>query len=238
MCGRYVLSKPGEVIEEVLDRLDADLDEVSLSALPPPRFNVAPTQEMPIVLVPQGEAGASLVTARWSFSGSGKSRPMINARAETVLEKPTFEESFRTRRCLVPADGFYEWRASGNRQPFLFRRPQGQGFCFAGLWKPATPSRQGSTEDTPRQLEFLLMTAAAGPVMKPIHHRRPVSLDSALFTYWLARDSSPTDLLEVLRTSDPELDRHPVSFRVNSVRFDEPHLLEMVDEAPTNSSLF
>lgn len=256
MCGRYVFNKPGAILDEVLESLDGyelASDQPDLE----PRFNIAPTQEMPIIHRPNPGAGTidessappiTISVARWSFLGSGQrhqrsGRPLINARLETVKEKPSFAASFQSRRCLVPASGFYEWRAHGNRQPFLFQatEPTTAGFCFAGLWQSASPSMPNDNQQTSRAREtreYCIITGAAGPSMAEVHHRRPVILAPRHYTKWLDPNAPSEELLNLLRHDDPPLDHHPVSFRVNKVHCDDPSLLDPVREAPTNLSLF
>ena len=234
MCGRYTVTRPGEILDETLDGFElpgvAGPSGPGQQRLPEellrPRYNAAPTQALPIVRVERGRPTVS--SARWSFTGSG-GRPLINARSETVAEKPSFESAFRLRRCLVPADGFYEWRPDGNRQPFYFHRPDHRGFCFAGLWQTTTEG------EAP---EFCIVTGTAGPWMAEVHHRRPLILDRSMHGVWIDPNSDADEVLEATLRLDPALERHPVDFRVNRVHHDEPTLIDPVREAPQNLSLF
>lgn len=237
MCGRYTVTRPGEVLDETLESLDGfelpGVDDPSEPAqqrlaeeLLQPRYNAAPTQGLPIVRVEKGRP--AVAAASWSLTGSG-GRPLINARSETIAEKPSFQEAFRQRRCLVPADGFYEWRPDGNRQPFYFYRPDHRGFCFAGIWQEA------SSGGAP---EFCIVTATAGPWMAEVHHRRPLILEPSMHGPWIDPRSNADVLLETAVQQDPALERHPVDFKVNRVRYDEAALIEPVREAPQNLSLF
>lgn len=237
MCGRYTISRPGDVLDETMESLDGfDLPGVSKPTKPSqaelpggllrPRFNAAPTQTLPIVHLQRGHA--TVGAGRWSFIGSG-GRPLINARAETVAEKLSFADAFRNRRCLIPADGFYEWRPKGNRQPFYFRRPEHESFCFAGLWQPAGDG------DAP---EFCIVTGVAGPWMAEVHHRRPIILDRSMHRAWVDPGSRAEEVLQAALQHDPTLERHPVDFKVNRIVNDDPTLIEPVREAPQNLSLF
>ena len=241
MCGRYTLTRPGEVLDETLESLDGfelpgasktpgpsqtELSEELLS----PRYNAAPTQTLPIVRI---EAGRPIVRAgRWSLTGSG-GRPLINARSETVADKPSFRNAFRQRRCLIPADGFYEWRPDGNRQPFYFHRPGNAGFCFAGLWQD--PGSGPVAHDGP---EFCIVTANAGPWMAEVHHRRPLILDPSMHARWVDPTCNADEVLKAALDQDPTLERHPVDFNVNRIVNDDTSLLDEVREAPQNLSLF
>ncbi len=255
MCGRYVLSKPGDVIAETLESLEGfELVDSAASQIEA-RFNVAPTQQMPILrstgLATLDLASASsarrsrsieLSSASWSFTSAklnsrAAGKPLINARSETLLEKRSFATSFRQRRCLVPATGFYEWRPRGNRQPFFFRAARGSilvhGFCFAGLWQESVQRASSKSE-----IEFCIVTGKAGSSMTEIHHRRPVIVEPDGYRQWLDPATSEDRLLALLRDSDPPLERYPVSFKVNKVAYDGPELLAEVSEAPTNLTLF
>ena len=237
MCGRYTVTRPGEILDETLESLVGfELPGTSEGGTPvqtelaeellQPRYNVAPTQNLPVVRIERGRAMA--IPGRWSLSGSG-GRPLINARAETVAEKPSFADAFRHRRCLVPADGFYEWRPDGNRQPFYFHRPGHESFCFAGLWQSSAGA------EIP---EFCIVTAAAGPWMAEVHHRRPLILERAAHSLWLDPTADADAVLEAAVQQDPTLERHPVDFRVNRIVHDDASLIEEVREAPQNLSLF
>lgn len=236
MCGRYTITNPGDVLDDTLESLDgfeptrasepaSAVQRPLTEELLQPRFNAAPTQILPMIRVERGRP--AVAAGSWSFTGSGR-RPLINARSETVAEKPSFKDAFRRRRCLVPADGFYEWRPRGNRQPFFFHRPAGKGFCFAGLWQP-------SPGDAP---EFCIVTGPAGPWMAEVHHRRPLILERSAHQAWLDPGAEPKQLLASVIQHDPSLERHPVDFAVNRIANDEAGLIEPVREAPQNLSLF
>src|ERR671916_3384872 len=163
MCGRYTLSTPaGRLAEEF--RLD---DAVEI----PPSYNVAPTQQVATVLE---EEGRHLEMLRWGLVPSWADDPgigarMINARSETAAEKPSFRSAFRERRCLIPADGFYEWkRENGAKQPYYFHMQEGRPFAFAGLWE--SWNREGEIRSC------AILTTQANDVVGEIHERMPVIL--------------------------------------------------------------
>jgi putative SOS response-associated peptidase YedK len=187
MCGRFTLISDRRAVARLL-ALD-DVPELF------PRYNVAPAQ--PVLAIRQGAGGREAVSLRWglvpSWSKDGKA-PLINASSETVADKPAFRSAFRKRRCLVPADGFYEWQLlPGRKQPFLFRRHDGGPFAIAGLWE----SWQGPDA---RPLETCaLLTTEANAVVRPVHDRMPVLVSPSDFDRWLAPDATLADLLPLLR---------------------------------------
>jgi len=178
MCGRFVRHTPVQLLATLFDCLPPAQDI-------PASGNVAPTQT--VAAVRAGRHGRELVGLRWglipSWAGDAKSAfKLINARAETVAEKPAFRGAFKARRCLIPADGFYEWQTLGKvKQPYLFRLRSGQPFAFAGLWErwqpPAAPAVESCT----------LITTAANDVVRPYHDRMPVMLAPADWSAWLDR---------------------------------------------------
>jgi len=188
MCGRYTVSNPGDILPELLGN-----DEAPEMAA---RFNVAPSQMAPVVVA--GEDGSRrLVVMRWGLVPHWAEDPeigqlMINARAETAAEKPAFRDSFRRRRCVVAADGFFEWqKVPGGKQPFLLRLEGGAPFGFAGLWD-RWHGRRGRVLET-----FTVLTTAPNELLAPIHDRMPVILDSAGRDLWLRRPpvADPSALL-------------------------------------------
>jgi putative SOS response-associated peptidase YedK len=187
-----------------------------------PRYNIAPTQAVAVVRA--GEGGRRLDGLRWGLIPSWAKDEalgdrMINARAETLAEKPAFRSAFRARRCLIVADGFYEWRKVGGRkQPhciaFRDRRP----FGFAGLWERWEGGADGPVESC------TIVTTSANEVVAPIHDRMPVILDPMEFTLWL--DPGVTDtsrVADLLRPYAPDLlEAYPVSLLVNNPANDSP----------------
>lgn len=218
MCGRYALTRP-EAARESLPFVD--FHETRLE----PRFNIAPSQLAPVIVDRDGADKPTAVMARWGFSprwrapGSGRPAP-INARAETVADSPLFRDAFAHRRCLVLADGFYEWRREGKRtvQPYYFRLRDARPFAFAGL---ATPNADG-------ELTFAFITTGPNALMEPVHNRMPVLLTGDALPFWLeASEAELPALRAVLAPYDSEaMTAYPVSPRVNSPRNDEPSLVD------------
>lgn len=214
MCGRYALHAHPDVI--VL--------QFGLPAAPQmkPRFNIAPTQEAPVVRVDAGHK-REWVWLRWGLIPSWSKDPsigarMINARAETVAEKPSFRNAFRRRRCLVPADGYYEWKVEGGRkQPYFLQFASGEPFAMAGLWEPWR-SPEGALTET-----YAIVTTEAAGTARQIHDRMPVILAPPDYEGWL----SGADPGELLRPwAGPALSVRCVSARVNSPRIDDPQCFD------------
>ena len=165
MCGRYTLKTPANVLAE---QFQIDEYPSSMNA----SYNIAPTQEVAAVI--EGEGKRKLEMLHWGLTPSWADDPrmgnkIINARAETVAEKPSFRKAFRNHRCLVLADGFYEWHKTGNgKQPYYIRMEDGSPFAFAGLWE----SWQNGTEIR----SATIITTDANDVVGPIHNRMPVIL--------------------------------------------------------------
>ena len=215
MCGRFTLT--AKDLGRVATALGAEI-ESGLSAAWQPRYNVAPTQLHPIVR----EEGAhrSLARAAWGLTSSPGPTPHINARAESAATKPTFRRAFEARRCVVPADGFYEWTSGpgkGTRQPVWFHAPDGALLLLAGLWE----ERAGT-------LAFTILTTAANDVVAKVHDRMPALLSRARMDEWLAR---PDAALLAPAASDA-LVATMVSARVNRVAADDPDCLAPPSGAP------
>ncbi len=219
MCGRYTLTSPGEVVAEVFE----------LPFVPDlaPRYNMAPTQEAAIVRVPAAGAPRTLDRLRWGLIPAWAKDPaignrMINARAETVAEKPAYRDSFRRQRCLVAADGFYEWKRQGKaKQPYLIRRADRQPFAIAGLW--AAWRGAGVPVET-----FTILTTEPNDLMRDLHDRMPVLLDRRDFAAWLDPANRDTATLQSLLVPAPTTgwEALPVTTRVNSPANDTPDCLE------------
>lgn len=221
MCGRFLLSDPEGVIRELFG--------VDAPAGLKPRYNIAPSQGVPVVR--RGGAGEppEIVMLRWGLVPHWAKDPavghrLINARAETAAEKPSFRGALRRRRCLVPADGFYEWqRLDGRKQPWLIRRRDGRGFAMAGLWE-AWRGPDGPLET------FAILTTRPNAVVAPIHDRMPVIVAPGSFALWLdptIRD--PGLLAPILRGEQtPELRAYPVGTLVNNPANDDPRCMEAV----------
>jgi putative SOS response-associated peptidase YedK len=225
MCGRYTLTNPDPV--KLAQRFmlgESSVPEVE------PRYNVAPTDA--VLAVRRSGDGAreagrlrwGLVPGRWAERRSG--RPLINARAEGLDSQPAFAESFRKRRCLIPADGFYEWRRDERgRRPFWIGRPDGELFAFAGIWA-ALPAR-ASGEEGELLHSCAIVTTEPSELIRPIHDRMPVILDPELEAAWLDPDADEDELLAILRPPPSELlVLREISDAVNDVRNDGPELIE------------
>ena len=223
MCGRYTITSPLDAIRALFN-----VDERPNLA---PRFNVAPTQLVPVVRPGDTPSGRALVQLRWGLiphwaKDARIGAKMINARAETVADTAAFREAYAKRRCLIVADGFYEWRRDGKqKQPFRFVLADGGPFAFAGLWSrwrdPAGETIESCT----------IITTAANAVVAPIHARMPVILAPDNYARWLdpANDARP-----LLRPFPAEaLTAYPVSPRVNAVRNDDAGLIERAAEQAT-----
>lgn len=211
MCGRYTVSAPPEIL--------ADLFELGQIPLFPPRFNLAPTQEAPIVRVPAPGEPRRLDLVRWGLipawaKEAAIGNRMINARADGVAEKPAFRSSFKKKRCLVVADGFYEWKKEGaGKQPYWIHRQDRQPFAFAGLWASWKDAEKGEWLDT-----FTILTTEPNEVLKPIHDRMPVILDREQYGLWLDPAVSDAGRLQDLLVPAPAegWEAFPVSRAVNS----------------------
>jgi putative SOS response-associated peptidase YedK len=211
MCGRYMLTSPVDALRQLF----------RFEQLPNlmPRYNVAPTDEMPIVRRSR-QGGRELAIMRWGLIPSwAKDKAIgartINARADSLETRPAFREAFRKRRCLVLANGFYEWRREGKiKQPYLIRLKSGEPFGFAGLWE----FWAGPAQEEIRS--FTIVTTVANDAVAPLHSRMPVILDPDAYDLWLdpglplragTLGPCPAEWLESL----------PVSTRVNNVKHDD-----------------
>ena len=227
MCGRFSITTPVEALRALFRFVGPP---VNLQ----PRWNVAPTQHAPVVR--RGKDGRRELTMLrwgmvpyWAQDISGAAR-MINARGETVAEKPAFREAFRARRCLVPADGFYEWETLGEsppKQPLLFRMADGAPFAFAGLWERWRPREGGETIET-----FTIVNTAANAMMARYHDRVPIVLAQDDYATWLDPAADPRPLLKAPPSEWFTATR--VSTRVNNVRNDDEACAEpaALAEAP------
>jgi putative SOS response-associated peptidase YedK len=220
MCGRYAITSAPEAIR-ALFRYDERPNF-------PPRYNVAPTQPIPIVRLVEGKREFALV--RWGLIPSWVKDPkafslLINARGESVIEKPAFRNAMKRRRCLIPADGFYEWKPVGERKrPYHVRLKDGGPFAFAGLWETWT-GPNGEELDT-----AAIVTTTANRTLAAIHERMPVILPPEAFDLWL--DHANVDAMTALALIAPSreglLDVYEVSQAVNRVANDDARLTEPV----------
>jgi putative SOS response-associated peptidase YedK len=219
VCGRYTLTSDADEVVEVFD-------------LPPlafeyrPRYNIAPGQDAPVVARDRGGRRMGLMrwglVPAWADEGAGG---FINARSESVARTPSFRDAFRRRRCLVPADGFYEWRRDAHgRTPFHYRPAAGGLVSFAGIWERWARPGQGV------RYGFAILTTAASGDVSPVHDRMPVVVAPDHREAWLDV-STPAEVLRTVLTPTPEgtFTARRVSTRVNSPAVDDATLLEAAE---------
>ncbi len=221
MCGRFTLQSAPRVKLNGVRSSDLSFEA---------RYNIAPTQEVPVI----GDFGSGLELRKlvWGLipARSNDGKIFINARAETIDVKPSFSESFRKRRCLILADGFFEWKRSGkSKQPYYFQLSDESTFAFAGIWENRGP-----------QKTCAIVTTTANETMEPIHNRMPVILSPENYNLWL---DPRTDLESLRKLLVPfpaaMISFHPVSTAVNSAQNDSPELIKREDcEIGTTPSLF
>jgi putative SOS response-associated peptidase YedK len=227
MCGRFTLATPEQDIAQ----------QFSLTDVPhlAPRYNIAPTQPVAAVRLKREGGGRELVMLHWGLIPFWADDPkignrMINARAETVEEKPSFRNAFRRRRCLVLADGFYEWKKqNGWKQPYYVRMEDGRPFAFAGLWE------FWKDDETETAIESCtLLTTQPNGVVRPIHARMPVILQPRDYALWLDVDTTDIERLKGILTPYPAegMDAYPVSRRVNKPAHEGPELIEPLPGEP------
>jgi putative SOS response-associated peptidase YedK len=260
MCGRYTLTAEQEALQAALGVA------LLLEDHPHPRFNIAPTQEAPVLAGPppaRGNDAPRVRRMRWGLVPAWADDPsigsrLINARSETAATKPSFRGPFRTGRCLVPADGFYEWstgapgpppgkqdareKGAGPRTPWFIYRPEREPFTLAGLMDRWIPPAGG-----PPLESFTLLTTAATGDAAGLHHRMPVVVGPGLRDAWLGSGAEGDAALEALLEAVLEdagvqardFRAHPVSRRVNRPQHDDPSLVEPAAPAgPDQGSLF
>ena len=218
MCGRFVITSAPDALRQLFGYLEQPNF--------PPRYNVAPTQPIPVVTITNGARHFHLM--RWGFLPSWVKDPrgfalLINARSETVLEKPAFKNAIRRRRALVPADGYYEWRAGSGRrkQPYFIHRADGQPLGFAAVYETWL-GPNGEELDT-----VAIVTAAASEDLSELHDRVPVTIAPDDFARWLdcANDEVEAVLPLMVAPAIGEFAWYPVSTRVNRVADDNAQLL-------------
>jgi putative SOS response-associated peptidase YedK len=221
MCGRYSLTTAPEAMRRLF-RIEGALLNLE------PRYNIAPTQMAPVIRMRE-EGGNGLAMMRWglvpswSKEGPASGYSTINARAETVADKPAYRAAFRDRRCLVPADGFYEWKKIGReKQPYRFTMTDGSPFVFAGLWERWREPAGGDL------LSFTIIVTSANDLVANVHDRMPVILDADAASTWLGGGSR--EAMQALLQPFPadRMSATPVSRRVNSPANDDPGVIEPV----------
>lgn len=216
MCGRIALNLP-------TDAVASWFDASSRAGFQEPKFNICPTQNIPVAVRYEGEN--ILTPMRWGFIphwyGAPNDGPLlINARGETVAEKPAFRDAISKRRCLIPATGFYEWhRIDGRKEPWYFQPADDDLMAFAGIWQAWT------APDGARQVSVAMLTVDAGDQMADVHHREPVVIEKPRQLDWLDGD------LELI-TSAPDgfYEKHRVSSKVNKASATGPELIEPLVE--------
>lgn len=228
MCGRFTSTTPAEDVAAHFAVDEVVVDEHR------PRWNVAPTDT--VLGIVERDGTRRMGGFRWGLVPSWARDPsvgsrMINARAETIRQRPAYARPFGRRRCLIPADGFYEWQARPDRkakQPFHIRQHNGEPLAIAALWESWRPER-GSEEG--RLVSCVLVTTVANDLVRPIHDRMPVLLPRQAWGAWLDPGNEDLEALSALLQPAPEalLEAIPVSTAVSSVRNDGPELVEAVD---------
>jgi putative SOS response-associated peptidase YedK len=254
MCGRFVSSTPPDQLARYFD-VDAMAEALADRG---PNYNTAPTTS--VLAVYSDGSARRLEAFRWGLVPSWAKdvsigNRLINARAETVATKPSFRSAFARRRCIVPADGFYEWTRPGGadrKQPYFIHRPDGEPFAFAGLWEEwrGSPKRSGDDDSDPSGgalppadplRSCTIVTTEANSAMSELHDRMPVILPRSAWDEWLSPEVTDTEMLgKFLVPAPTEIIRfHAVSTEVNSARNKGAHLVEPapVDPAPVGEQL-
>lgn len=227
MCGRFTLRRPG--------RIKFDAKRQTPPPLFEPRFNIAPSQDI-LTLMSDG-AERVVVPARWGLIPSWSKEPkgIINARSETLDQRPSFNQSFASRRCLVPADGFYEWQRSGkSKQPYYFQMKDEDLFYFAGIWDEWRGGEESITS-------CAIITTTPNELLETIHDRMPAILPATAHEAWLSGDTQPLELLSFLNPFPATaMTSYPVSQKVNSAKVEDAQLVEPAELslAGTNLTLF
>ena len=217
MCGRFTLKSPSRV----------KFDRAAHSSLPllVPRYNIAPSQD--VLVIVQDRLEREAIFLQWGLipSWSKEAKGFINARSETLDKKPSFSESFQKRRCLIPADGFFEWDQNSGRlkQPYYFQMKDETPFAFAGIWDEWRGTEISITS-------CAIITTRANELLAPIHDRMPVILRSQSYDSWLNGNSEPAKLRNLLRPLPAsEMMSHAVSYDVSHPKNDNEHLLKPVE---------
>ena len=234
MCGRYRLSRRKQLVAEYFDAVPDDADWN-------PRYNIAPTQPVPIIRQHSKEPRRELSLVRWGLIPSWSKdatadAAMINARSESAATKPAFRDALKSRRCLIPADGFYEWVRSGKtKQPYCFEVNDGELFAFAGLWERwKDPSGNWIKSCS-------ILTTTPNAVTAQVHDRMPVILSRDDYDLWLDPGMMNVDAIsELLKPFDASLMRaYPVSSRINQVQNDDEECSRPVTpDQPPQRQLF
>ncbi|MEM9137018.1 MAG: SOS response-associated peptidase [Cyanobacteria bacterium P01_F01_bin.42] len=213
MCGRFTLTKPEAI---------ADHFHITLDRLPPPRYNIAPSQPLGVICK---HAPREFRLMLWGlippWAKDKTNKRLINARAETAHEKPSFRAAFKRKRCLIPATGFYEWRTDKDgKQPFYFHLNHHQLFAFAGLW------------ETWEDIETCtILTTSANDILKPVHHRMPVILSPQDYRTWLSPTATAQELRSLLVPFNADhMQAYPVSKAVNTPTNESPSCIQVLGQ--------
>jgi putative SOS response-associated peptidase YedK len=233
MCGRYRLSRRKQILEEHFDSVSGEEDWT-------PRYNIAPTQPVPIIRQHPREPVREMSLVRWGLipswsKDSSTAAKMINARSETVSTLPAFRDAMKSRRCIIPADGFYEWQKKGKtKQPYCFEVNDGKLFAFAGIWdRWKNPS--GDMVET-----CSILTTTPNAVTSAVHDRMPVILDPEGYDLWLDPGMKNVNTAsELLKPYDARSMRcYPVATRVNHVANDDEGCSAPVELVEIQNDLF
>ncbi len=234
MCNRYRLTHSKQYLAE---RFQASVDESEER----PRYNIAPTQQVVTIRKEEGKKTRKFTTMRWGLIPSWAKDMSIgtqtlNARSETVATKPAFREPIRTKRCLIPADGFYEWRKMGSlKQPYCFEVGEGEVFALAGLWDQWT-SPEGRIVES-----CTILTTSPNSLVEDMHDRMPVIVPPDKYEVWLDPDGTDFEAIrDILKPYDANLmRRYPVSRKLNNSRIDDAESASPVTlDTPTQAKLF
>jgi putative SOS response-associated peptidase YedK len=227
MCARITITTTGT---EIADLFGLSYDMSRPRPISQPRYNVAPSAVIPVLRVVNGQP--ELAELRWGLIPHWNTNPkhagFVNARAETAPRKSAFRDPFRLRRCLVPANGFYEWKHTGKkRRPYFFRKAGGGMFVYAGVWDRWN-GPEGAVETV------AVLTVPANELVRPLHDRMPAIVREGRFGAWLdPKETRAEKLLPLLEPYPVErMEKWAVSERVNSAKVDEPELLAPVPEPP------
>jgi putative SOS response-associated peptidase YedK len=228
MCGRYVSVSSPTILAERFGAETVRVEETEQN------FNVTPRADVPVVAVSKTTSERTLDLVRWGLIPSWAKDmsigdKLINARSDTVASKPAYKRAFAKRRCIIPADGFYEWQkreGEKKKQPWFIRRRDGEPLAFAGLWEIWHDPEVG--DDAPRIKTCTIITTDANDLMKPIHHRMPVVLDESDWERWLDPEFGDIETLQKMLKPAPseEFEAWEISTRVNAAANNGPELLE------------
>ena len=235
MCGRYKLTVP---FREIVRLYELTQPNAARFDNMPARYNIAPTQDVAVVLLNHETRERELGMMRWGLipywaKDMKIAFSTINAMSETLATKPAFREAFKYRRCLVIADGFYEWQPTGAKmkQPYLIRMLDQQPFAFAGLWERWKDRERGEVVES-----CTIVTVPPNDVCAPIHDRMPAILAHEDYAAWLGEtDATPHELRAMLKPCAQPMEAVPISTKVNSPKNEGPELVEPVMLEATNN---